>query len=215
MSYPSVPSSKRKSENRKNQEDANVNICNSLSIPLAIPGRLPLRSADLRTRPRGRRPSHLQKHGKPQTPDWQLDRRGSLPRQRRSITEETGTYKISSALEGTYLEEQVEFHRKDDLTKHHSFLVFITYNPVTKKYDSTYLYSRWALRVTETGEFDEKTKEYRTTAFIPLEDGTRDENVRTITKLAKPNEIEYSHYSRYSNETSELLNLVVTMTPKP
>jgi len=132
-----------------------------------------------------------------------------------SITEETGTYKISSALEGTYLEEQVEFHRKDDLTKHHSFLVFITYNPVTKKYDSTYLYSRWALRVTETGEFDEKTKEYRTTAFIPLEDGTRDENVRTITKLAKPNEIEYSHYSRYSNETSELLNLVVTMTPKP
>jgi Protein of unknown function (DUF1579) len=132
-----------------------------------------------------------------------------------SITEEAGTYKISSALEGTYLEEQVEFHRKDDPTKHHSFLVFITYNPVTKKYDSTYLYSRWALRVTESGEFDEKTKEYRTTAFIPNEDGSRDENVRTITKLAKPNEIEYSHYSRYSNETSELLNLVVTMTPKP
>jgi hypothetical protein len=132
-----------------------------------------------------------------------------------TITEEAGTYKISLALEGTYLEEQVEYHRKDDPTKHHSFLVFITYNPVTKKYDSTYLYSRWALRVTESGEYDEKTKEYRTTAFIPNEDGSRDESVRTITKLAKPNEIEYSHYSRYSNETSELLNLVVTMTPKP
>lgn len=130
-----------------------------------------------------------------------------------SITEEEGSYRISSVLDGTYLEQEVEFHAKNNPGKHHSFLIFITYNPVTKRYDSTYLYSRWALRVTESGEYDEKTKEYRTTAFIPLEDGARDENVRTVTKLGTGNRIEYVHYSRYSNESAERLNLDVVMTP--
>jgi uncharacterized protein DUF1579 len=130
-----------------------------------------------------------------------------------SITEEEGSYRISPVLDGTYLEQEVEFHAKDNPGKHHSFLIFITYNPVTREYDSTYLYSRWALRVTESGEYDEKAKEYRTTAFIPLEDGTRDENVRTITKLGTANRIEYIHYSRYSNESAERLNLDVVMTP--
>jgi|SRR5580704_16934651 hypothetical protein len=130
-----------------------------------------------------------------------------------SITEEEGSYRISSVLDGTYLEQEVEFHAKDNPGKHHSFLIFITYNPVTRKYDSTYLYSRWALRVSEAGEYDERTKEYRTTAFIPLEDGTRDESVRTITKLGRGKRIEYEHYSRYSNESAERLNLDVVMTP--
>jgi hypothetical protein len=129
------------------------------------------------------------------------------------IKEEEGSYRISSVLDGTYLEQKVEFHAKDNPGKHHSFLIFITYNPVTKKYESTYFYSRWALRVREAGEYDERTKEYRTTAFIPLEDGTRDENVRTITKLGSSNRIEYEHYSRYSNERTERLNLDVVMTP--
>jgi hypothetical protein len=129
-----------------------------------------------------------------------------------SITEEEGSYRISSVLDGTYLEQEVEFHAKDKPGKHHSFLIFVTYNPVTRKYDSTYLYSRWALRVSESGEYDEKTREYRTTAFIPLEDGTHDENVRTVTKLETANKIEYIHYSRYSNETEERLNLDVVMT---
>jgi hypothetical protein len=130
-----------------------------------------------------------------------------------SITEEAGTYRISSVLDGAYLQQEVEFRANDNPSRHHSFLVFITYNPVTKKYDSTYLYSRSALRVTETGEYDEKTKEYRTTALVPLEDGTRDENVRTITKLGSDNKIEYLHYSRYNNERAERLDLDVSMTP--
>ena len=124
---------------------------------------------------------------------------------RRAITEEAGTYKISSVLEGTYLEEQVEFHHKDDPSKHHSFFVFVTYNPVSGKYDSTYIYSRWALRVTESGEYDQKSREYRTTAFIPLEDGKRDENVRTITKLGE---------NDHNDESAEHLDLDVTLAPK-
>jgi hypothetical protein len=129
-----------------------------------------------------------------------------------SITEEEGTYRISSVLEGTYLQQEVEFRARNNPSRHHSFLIFITYNPATKKYDSTYLYSRWALKVTETGEYDDKAKEYRTTAFIPLEDGSHDENVRTITRLGTDNKIEYLHYSRYSNESAERLNLDVLMT---
>lgn len=123
-----------------------------------------------------------------------------------------GTYKVSYVLEGTYLQCEVELHDKVDPAKHHSFLIFITYNPVTAKYDSTYFYSRWALRVTETGEYDNKTKEYRTVAFIPLEDGAHDENVRTITELSDRNNIVYKHYSRYSNESSERMNVVIRLT---
>jgi hypothetical protein len=129
-----------------------------------------------------------------------------------SITEEEGTYRISSVLENTYLQQEVEFRAKNNPGRHHSFLIFITYNPVTKKYDSTYLYGGSALRVTETGEYDDKTKEYRTTAFIPREDGSHDENVRTITKLRNDNQIGYSHYSRYNNESAERLDLDILMT---
>jgi hypothetical protein len=123
-----------------------------------------------------------------------------------STREETATFRISWALDNTYLKQEITRPRQ-------SILVFITYNPVRAKYDSTYFYSRWALRVTETGEYDDKSKEFRTTAFIPLEDGTRDENVRTITKLAKTGEIEYLHYSRYNNESTEVMDLDIKMTP--
>ncbi len=122
------------------------------------------------------------------------------------IREEIATFKISWALDNTYLKQEIARPQQ-------SILVFITYNPVSAKYDSTYFYSRWALRVTETGEYDDKSKEFRTTAFIPLEDGTHDENVRTITKLGKPGEIEYLHYSRYNNESSEVMDLDIRMTP--
>jgi Protein of unknown function (DUF1579) len=125
---------------------------------------------------------------------------------------DVGSYKISFVLEGTYLQWEVELHDKANPSKHHSFLIFITYNPVTKKYDSTYFYSRWALRVTETGEYDDKSKEFRTTVFIPLEDGVHDENVRTITRLNDRNKIVYEHYSRYSNESAERMNVVITLT---
>ena len=129
-----------------------------------------------------------------------------------SLAYDLGSYKISFVLEGTYLQWEVELHDKDDPSKHHSFLIFVTYNPVTKKYDSTYFYSRWALRVTETGEYDDKSKEFRTTAFIPLEDGVHDENVRTITRLSDRNKIVYEHYSRYSNESAERMNVVIKLT---
>jgi hypothetical protein len=132
-----------------------------------------------------------------------------------TLAYDVGTYKIFSVLAGTYLEWEVELHDKDDPSKHHSFLTFVTYNPVTKKYDSTYFYSRWALRVTETGEYDPKTKEFRTTAFIPLEDGLHDENVRTITRIRDRDKIVYEHYSRYSNERAERMNVVITLTRVP
>jgi hypothetical protein len=129
-----------------------------------------------------------------------------------TLAYDTGTYKVSSVLEGTYLQMEVELHDKDNPSQHHSFLTFITFNPVTRKYDSTYFYSRWALRVTETGEYDPKTKEFRTTAFIPLEDGVRDENVSTITKISDRNKIVYEHYSRYSDEKAARMNVVITLT---
>src|SRR5262249_42351362 len=116
------------------------------------------------------------------------------------VTENDGTYDIRWALDETYLEFHVELHRKGDPSHHHGFVVYVTYNPVTRHYDSTYFYTRWALRVTETGEYDAATKEYRTKAFIPLEDGVHDEYVRTVTELKNPDKIVHTHYSRYSHQ---------------
>jgi hypothetical protein len=45
-----------------------------------------------------------------------------------------------------------------------------------------------------------------------VEDGVHDENVRTVTKIGDSNKIVYEHYSRYSNETTERLDLVITLT---
>jgi hypothetical protein len=129
-----------------------------------------------------------------------------------SISTDIGTYKISSVLEDTYLQWDVVLYPKENPKKQHSFWMLVTYSPVTHKYDGTYFYSRWALRVTETGEYDDSTKEFRTTAFIPLEDGVHDENVRTITKLGDRNKIVYQHYSRYNNEDSERMDVVITLT---
>ena len=128
------------------------------------------------------------------------------------LTENDGTYDIGWALEDTYLECHVELHRKDDPSHHHSFVIYITYNPASQHYDSTYLYSRWARRVTETGEYDAAKQEFKTQAYIPLEDGVRNENVHTVTHLQDPNKIVYTHYSRYDNETAERMNVEITLT---
>src|SRR5262249_671167 len=131
------------------------------------------------------------------------------------VTENDGTYEIDLALEKTYLRFQVELHRKGDPSHHHGFIIYVTYNPATRQYQSTYFYTRWAMRVTETGEFDDHRHEFRTTAFIPLEDGVHDENVRTITDLNDPNKIVYTHYSRYSHEHTERMNVQITLTREP
>jgi hypothetical protein len=129
-----------------------------------------------------------------------------------SVAYDVGTYKISYVLEGTYLEWDVELHDKDDPSQHHGFLNFVTYSPVTGRYDSTYFYSLWSLRVSEIGKYDDKAKEFTTEGFIPVEDGVHDENVRTVTKIGDSNKIIHEHYSRYSNETTPRLDLVITLT---
>ncbi len=131
------------------------------------------------------------------------------------VTENDGTYEVAWALEDTYLEFHAEMHRKGDPSHHHGFIIFITYNPATRHYESTYFYTRWASRVTETGDYDAASQEFRTTAFIPLEDGVRDENVRTITRLKDPNKIVYTHYSRYSDQAAERMNVEITLTREP
>jgi hypothetical protein len=128
------------------------------------------------------------------------------------LTENDGTYNIEWALEDTYLECHVESHRKDNPSHHHSFVIYITYNPASQHYDVTYLYSRWARRVTETGDYDADKQEFKTQAFIPQEDGVRDENVHTVTALKDPDKIVYTHYSRYANESTERMDVVITLT---
>ena len=126
--------------------------------------------------------------------------------------ENVGTYDVHWALDDTYLEMEVDFHRKNDASQHHGFVIYLTYNPATRHYESTYFYTRWAMRVTESGEFDDVADEFRTTAFIPLEDGKRDEHVRTITELKNPNRIIYDHYSRYSDQAAERMDVRITLT---
>lgn len=122
------------------------------------------------------------------------------------LIKETADYSVHPTLDGTYLEADVSVWRNDDASKRHGFKIMTTFNPDTGKYDQTYFYSRWAIRVTETGEFDDASQEYRTTAFIPLEDGKHDESVHTTTKFQPNGSVEYWHWSRYDNETTALMN---------
>jgi len=128
------------------------------------------------------------------------------------LTENDGTYDIEWVLENTYLECRVELHRKGDPSHHHGFIMYVTYNPATQHYDSTYLYTRWARRVTETGEYDAAVREFRTKAFIPQEDGVHGENVHTVSDLRDPNKIVYTHYSRYDYQASEHMDVQITLT---
>ena len=128
------------------------------------------------------------------------------------VTEYVGTYSIASVLDDTYLQWNVEHHSKEHPERQRSFITYTTFDPRSDRYEQTYFYSGSALRVTEAGTYDSQSKEFKTTAFIPLEDGVHDENVRTITDLRDPNRIVYTHYSRYNNETTERLDLEVTLT---
>jgi uncharacterized protein DUF1579 len=124
---------------------------------------------------------------------------------------EPGAVTVSWVLDDTYLQVQAEHHRREDPSRHHMYITYITYDPVTKKYVCTFFFGRSAIRVTEDGVFDEQTKELRTSALIPLEDGKRDEHVRNIYKLAGTDSPINFHYSQYSDEPSERLQLVIRL----
>jgi hypothetical protein len=126
--------------------------------------------------------------------------------------ENDGAYDIGWALEQTYLECRVELHSKNDPSHHHELIIYITYNPATRRYESKYLYTRWALRVTETGEHDASKREFLTNAAIPLENGVHDEFVNTVTDLSDPKKIVYSYYRRYSSQKSERMDVQITLT---
>jgi hypothetical protein len=128
------------------------------------------------------------------------------------VTENDGTYDIGWTLEDTYLEFRVELHRKGDSPHHHGFIMYVAHNPATHQYDSTYFYTRSAIRVTEIGEYEPSNRQFRTKAFIPLEDGVHDENVRTVTDLRDPNKIVYAHFSRYRHQATERMNVEITLT---
>jgi len=129
------------------------------------------------------------------------------------VVENVGVEKISPILDGTYLQLEWEYHRKEDPSHFRKLISFVTFNSRTNQYDSTYFYRGNAMRVTETGEYDPTLQEFRTRGFIPLEDGVNDEVVRTITSLKDPNRILYKHYSRRSPaETCERVDEEVVFT---
>jgi hypothetical protein len=131
------------------------------------------------------------------------------------IAQEAAVYVVRPVLDGTYLEWDVTVHLVADPRRAHSFMIMTTYNPDTGKYDQTYFYSRWAIRVTETGEFDDAAREFRTTAFIPKEDGSHDEFVHTVLRFGADKTVDYWHYSRYDNEKAEIMNLHAKLSPSP
>lgn len=123
-----------------------------------------------------------------------------------------GTYDVDWALDQTYLEFRVTLHSTVDPSRQHGFRLFMTYNPASHRYDCTYFYTRWALRVTATGEYDDAKKLLRYNTFIPLEDGVHDEAVHSTMDLSEPNKVTYTHYSRYSNQDNERMDVRIVLT---
>jgi hypothetical protein len=118
--------------------------------------------------------------------------------------DEVGTYTISWALDSTYLQWHLALGKR-------SMMIMLTYNPDSARYESTYFYNRSSLRVFETGAYDPAAHEFRTEAFIPREDGVRDEHVRTITKFFGDTAITYTHFSRYSDQAAERNDFSATL----
>jgi hypothetical protein len=120
---------------------------------------------------------------------------------------EVGTYEVGWTLDSTYLAWRITLHDKDasaqTAPRTRSMLIMMTYNPDSLRYESIYFYNGSSLRVFETGDYDGAGRALRTVAFIPLEDGMRDEHVRTITAIQSNGDVAYAHYSRYSDEAAE------------
>ena len=132
------------------------------------------------------------------------------------VTREVGIYSVSFVLDNTYLEAQMERHLEGRPERPSKTIDYVTFNPQTNRYESTYFYNGSALRVTETGEFDDQTQEYRTRAYIPSEDGVNDETVRTVTSFKDPNKIIYRHFSmRSPKETCQRMDLEIVLTRVP
>jgi hypothetical protein len=125
-----------------------------------------------------------------------------------------GIYRVRPVLNGTYLQFEVGLWPVGKPDQSPDFYIFITYDPVSAAYSSTYIYSGWSVRVTEAGIFDDPTKQFRTSAYIPNEDGKRDEIVRTVTDMSSSKEIRYEHYSRFEDELAEAHDLTITLSRK-
>lgn|GEM_PF-6147139 len=120
---------------------------------------------------------------------------------------ESGTYQVSWILDSTYLQWHAYLNSKSNSKRIRNFMILMTYNPDSANYENLYIYRGSPMKVFEKGNFDPANMQYITTAFIPLEDGVHDEHVRTITKISGDhNHISYVHYSRYSNESAEILD---------
>jgi hypothetical protein len=133
-------------------------------------------------------------------------------------TQEVGTQVVTWALDSTYLKSETERHRSDDPHSRRLQLWLLTWNPDSSRYEQSYFYSGSPLKVFEFGEYSAERREFSTRAFIPLEDGVRNEHVRTVTHIRSSDEITYEHYSRYSDEAVERNDLTITFrrvkTPK-
>jgi hypothetical protein len=127
---------------------------------------------------------------------------------------ETGTWTVTSILDDTYLEFQTERHLPNDLKRHRLFLLFVTFDPKSNKYDLTFFYNWSPLRVTLTGNFDDSTQQLRTRGYIPNEDGVNDETIAETFDLNNPKRIVYKHYSmRSPQETAQRLDVEMILTP--
>ena len=126
------------------------------------------------------------------------------------VKEQVAMWSVSSVLDDTYLEFQTERHSKNTPERSAKVVWYVTFNPRTNQYEITYFYNKSALRVTETGQYDDVTREFRTRGYIPLEDGINDETVRAIFGLKDQNKIVYTHYSmRAPAETCQRVDLVM------
>ena len=128
--------------------------------------------------------------------------------------QETGRWTVTSILDDTYLEFQTERHLSTDPRRHRLVLFFVTFNPKSNKYDITFFYNWSPLRVTETGNFDDATQQFRTRGYVPDEDGVNDETVAETFDLRDHKRIIYKHYSmRSPRESAQRLDEEMVVSP--
>jgi len=125
-------------------------------------------------------------------------------------TTETGIYNVSWTLDSCYQQWNLEL-QNDSTNRKRSMLILVTFNPDSSRYEVNYFYASSAMKVFEIGKVN-SDNEFLTTAFVPLEDGKHDENVRTITKLITADKIQYLHFSRFDYEKEERKDFEANLT---